>query len=357
MSDLEHKITEAQHRMEDLYNETGGKCFISFSGGKDSTVMLAIAKMCAEIYTLPPEGVKAVFINTGIEMGVTVDFVNWCKSGWYPNIDIIYPEKPFDWVLKNKGKPMKSKLKAKDLHQWQCGKRSESLTRLLIYGESLKGVQSKKRRLGDRDMHMLADNFPIRISGDCCTYMKKRPAVSYAQENGMKGQAIGERASEGGARELSMLSRLANGGKLCTYSKNSLIYKLPLIDWTDENVEEFISKYNVPLSKAYTEYGFVRTGCMGCPFALELPQNLEYLYKHEPNRYKAIMHWLKDVYIAQNVSLPFDQAYEREREREWRNVYEPMRQEMLRKYRPDSRRIKDSEQLSLFDEGDEDERV
>jgi len=42
--------------------------------------------------------------------------------------------------------------------------------------------------------------------------------------------------------------------------------------------------------------------------------DLKYLYFHEPNRYKASMFWLKDVYIAQDVRLPFDEAYERERE-------------------------------------------
>jgi hypothetical protein len=61
------------------------------------------------------------------------------------------------------------------------------------------------------------------------------------------------------------------------------------------------------------------------------------------------MHWLKDVYIAQNVKLPFDEAYEREREKEWRERYEPMRQEMLRKYRPQSRLIQEAQQLDIFD--------
>ena len=66
-----------------------------------------------------------------------------------------------------------------------------------------------------------------------------------------------------------------------------------------------------------------------------------------------MMHWLKDVYIAQNVVLPFDTAYEREREREWHLRYEPMRQEMLRKYRPNSRLLKDAEQLNIFDDMEE----
>ena len=50
------------------------------------------------------------------------------------------------------------------------------------------------------------------------------------------------------------------------------------------------------------------------------------------------------------IKLPFDEAYEKEREREWQTRYEPMRQEMLRKYRPNSKLIKDHTQLSIFGE-------
>lgn len=136
---------------------------------------------------------------------------------------------------------------------------------------------------------------------------------------------------------------------MCTSISGGIIKKAPIIDWNDDDIEEFIARYNVPLSRAYTEFGFHRTGCMACPYSRHVDHDLEYLYHHEPNRYKASMHWLKDVYIAQNVALPFDQSYEREREREWREKYEPMRQEMLRKYRPNSRLIKDGEQLTIFD--------
>lgn len=140
----------------------------------------------------------------------------------------------------------------------------------------------------------------------------------------------------------------SSGGKPCTWVKDGVIQKAPLIDWTDEGIESYIAENHVPLSKAYTEFGFTRTGCMGCPYAMDVAKNLEYLYSHEPNRYKASMHWLKDVYIAQDVKLPFDPNYEEERIRTWQNYYEPMRQEMLQKYRPNSRLIKDTEQLNLF---------
>lgn len=46
------------------------------------------------------------------------------------------------------------------------------------------------------------------------------------------------------------------------------------------------------------------------------------------------MYWLKDVYIAQNVELPFDEEYEKERKEKWDKDYYKMRLEMIEKYRP-----------------------
>ena len=350
---LDDRIRDACHRIEELYYETHGKCYVSFSGGKDSTILLALIKMCEDIYTIPENAIPAVFSNTGIELGITYDFVKRVKKEYYPNVVVIHPVKPFSWVIANEGKPIKSKMKSKDLHQYHCGKRTEKLL-LLLLGMSGTGKLSAKHKLGDSDMHLLHDDFPIIPSNKCCDWMKKKPFEHYAKENGMLGNMQGIRLSEGGARESAANVRLRSGGKLCTWVKNGIIQKAPIIDWSDEDVEEFITKYNVPLSDAYTKFNFTRTGCMACPFARDVDNDLKYLYFHEPNRYKASMFWLKDVYIAQDVRLPFDKAYETEREREWRLRYEPMRQEMLRKYRPNSRLITDGTQLSLFDEEDDD---
>lgn len=313
---LDDKIREACHRIEELYYETEGKCYVSFSGGKDSTVLLALIKMCEELLTIPPNAIPAVFSNTGVELGVTVDFVNWVKGNYYPNVITIRPEKSFDWVMKNAGKPIRSKLRAKDLHQWHYGKRSEALLLLLLRGQYGNDHYAAKHLIADRDIHMIHDDFSIMMSPKCCDFLKKKPFEEFNKQTGMKGCFQGVRLGEGGARETAYQSRLIRGGKPCTWIKKGVIQKAPLIDWTEEEIDQFVSEYNVPLSDAYTKYGFKRTGCMACPFSRNVASDLEYLFDHEPNRYKASMHWLKDVYIAQNVELPFDKAYERERERE-----------------------------------------
>lgn len=230
---------------------------------------------------------------------------------------------------------MKSKLKSEFIARWQKKKNQNSFNFLVLDVNPNTGKKNIKTKLGDKDLHIMSNDFDISVSNECCNYLKKKPFKDWQKEHGINAYFTGVRMSEGGARELSARKRLLNGGKLCTATKGNTIIKMPIIDWTDEDVEEFIKRYNVPLSRAYTEYGMKRTGCMGCPYARELAQNLEVLYKYEPNRYKASMFWLKDVYIAQNVILPFDKDYERDRKEKWNNSYYKMRYEMIKKYRPE----------------------
>ena len=57
---LERKIQVTQTRIIEWYQQFDGQVYVSFSGGKDSTVLLDIAR---RIY---PD-IEAVFINTGLE--------------------------------------------------------------------------------------------------------------------------------------------------------------------------------------------------------------------------------------------------------------------------------------------------
>ena len=86
-----------------------------------------------------------------------------------------------------------------------------------------------------------------------------------------------------------------------------------------------------------------------CPFSLQINKNLQKLYEYEPNRYMASMVWMKDVFIAQNVILPFDEQYEVERKMKWNQEYEQMRFEMLKKYRPEKALKLEAKQMNVFD--------
>lgn len=366
MEELEFNIVKAMERIESLFLETNGKLYIAWSGGKDSTVLLQLCKMCYDINSIPflP---KAVFSDTGVELQATRDFVKWCKdSGWYPNIEIIKPKKSFVQCINEYGKPMVSKTKSQFIASYQRAiKKGNELTSsrllLLLYGKSHIDDErsTSKYKLANRNFNILHPEFDIKVSDKCCYVLKKRPFEDYAIDNDMYGYMDGEMNDEGGARESANQKRVKSGGKVCTKTKyiaklkRSMIVKMPIVDWSKEIEDEFIKKYNVPISKAYTEYGCKRTGCAMCPYAQfskDVVERLKILYYHEPKMYKFAMATMKNVYIAQNIKLPFDSDYEYERTQKWLTVYEKQRYEMICKYRKErSEKYKlKNEQLKLF---------
>lgn len=331
ISKLDINISNAMHRIERLYYDTDGKCYLSFSGGKDSTIVLSVIKLCEEIGTIPKNAIPAVFCDTKIELYATIDFVHWVKDNWYNNVQIIKTEKSFAQVIKEYGKPFRSKIKSHIISLYQ--KNSDLKTAKYLYTV----CKSNKMKLANKDFHILHDSFPIKISDKCCDVMKKQPFAKYEKDNDFAGYFSGMRMFEGGRRQLVFKKRINSGDKRpCTHVSNGVTSVSPIFDWTDDICEEFIQKYNVPLSKAYTEYGATRTGCFLCPYGLNVDKRLELLHTYEPNHYKAALYFLKDVYIAQGVELPFDSDYMKEYKEKWIE-YENVRYEMLKKYNPDCR--------------------
>ena len=76
---LDHKVRATARRIEEWLNHFPD-ARVAFSGGKDSTVLLHIARMVKS-------DIRAVFSNTGLEYPEIVEFV---KST--PNIEIVRPK-------------------------------------------------------------------------------------------------------------------------------------------------------------------------------------------------------------------------------------------------------------------------
>ena len=90
------RMTEVRIReWVDEYGEDG--VYVSFSGGKDSTVLLNIAR------NLYPS-IKAVFVDTGLEYPEIREFV---KS--FDNVDWLRPKMNFRQVIEKYGYPFISK--------------------------------------------------------------------------------------------------------------------------------------------------------------------------------------------------------------------------------------------------------
>ena len=54
----------------------------------------------------------------------------------------------------------------------------------------------------------------------------------------------------------------------------------PIIDWSNEDVWEFIREYNVPYCKLYDK-GYTRLGCIGCPMSTHRAEELERYPKYK----------------------------------------------------------------------------
>lgn len=93
---LSLKIRLTQQRIRQWVNEMLG-AFVSFSGGKDSTVLLDIAR---QMY---PD-IPAVFVDTGLEYPEIRDFVRT-----FENVEWVKPKMNFRKVIEKYGYPMISK--------------------------------------------------------------------------------------------------------------------------------------------------------------------------------------------------------------------------------------------------------
>ena len=95
---LKAKIRMTENRIQEWVNEYGEDgVYVSFSGGKDSTVLLHIAR---RLYP----NIKAVFVDTGLEYPEIRSFV---KS--FENVDWIKPKMTFKQVIEKYGYPFISK--------------------------------------------------------------------------------------------------------------------------------------------------------------------------------------------------------------------------------------------------------
>jgi len=95
---LNAKISMTKQRIRDWVNEFGvDGVYVSFSGGKDSTVLLTIAR---EMY---PD-IKAVFVDTGLEYPEIREFVKT-----WDNVDWLKPKMNFKQVIEKYGYPFISK--------------------------------------------------------------------------------------------------------------------------------------------------------------------------------------------------------------------------------------------------------
>lgn len=267
---LDQKIILAKRRLKEYYNHYEGDIYISFSGGKDSTVLLHLVR------SLYPDTV-GVFVNTGLEYPEINSFV---KS--IDNVCIIKPELSFKEVLSIHGYPVVSKLVSRQLRDLKNPTDKNFNTRRL-YGTGIKmdGSYSKYFKLPKKWQYLIDSD--IKISERCCNVMKKTPFKKFERNTGLHG-INGVMATNSRNRMLSYLKTGCN-----SFSKNGMCR--PLSIWTDSDIWDYIKLHNLNYSSIY-DTGVTNTGCMFCMFGVHLessPNRFQLMQKTHPKMYRYCM--------------------------------------------------------------------
>jgi len=269
---LEAKIILSQQRIREWYEHWDGQVYVSFSGGKDSTVLLRLVR---ELY---PE-VQAVFVDTGLEFPEIREFVKTVN-----NVVWLKPEMNFKRVIEKYGYPIVSKDVARIVHyakkgsQWALNK---------LDGINNDGSHSVFKQRYKKWKHLI--DAPFDISDECCYVIKKRPIKLYEKESKAR-PFVGMMAGEAVQRKRAYLETGCNGFGM------KRPRSMPLGFWTEQDVLLYLK--DKPLSKIYGNIvtankgglittGEARTGCMWCMFGCHLDKvnRFQRMAKTHPKQY------------------------------------------------------------------------
>ena len=284
MTDNELLLQDRVDKIKQVMEKYGEENFyISFSGGKDSTVLSWLID-----YALPNNKIPRVYANTGIELNMIRDFVIEMQKT-DDRIVIIKPSVPIKQMLENEGYPFKSKSHSCYVKKYQKGglENYKSVRAYIGMEKTLKGMDIF-HPCPNILKYQFTDENKLKISDMCCLRLKEEPLTKWQKENNKKFGIAGVMRAEGGRREKAQCLAFV-GGKLHLFQ--------PLAPITKEWEECLIETYNIKICDIYKPpYNFTRTGCKGCPFALHLQNELDTLEKFFPNERKQCETIWKPVY-------------------------------------------------------------
>jgi 3'-phosphoadenosine 5'-phosphosulfate sulfotransferase (PAPS reductase)/FAD synthetase len=251
--ELEAKINLTNQRIREWYDYWDGQVYVSFSGGKDSTVLLDLVR---KVYS----DVPAVFVDTGLEYPEIRDFVKATD-----NVIWLRPEIPFNKVIDTYGYPVISKEIADNIYRAKRGSQN-AIDRM--NGLNPDGTESSFKRSNIKYKYLI--DAPFLISNKCCNIMKKNPIKKYEKQTKRK-PFIGTMACESTYRKTGYLQTGCNA-----FNKQRPTSQ-PISFWLEKDVFEYLDKESIKYSKIY-DMGYERTGCMFCMFGCQLDK--------EPNRFQ-----------------------------------------------------------------------
>lgn len=291
---LEVKILKTKARIKEWVDHYGeDNVYISFSGGKDSTVLLDVARQ-------EYPNLKAIFVNTGLEYPEIQSFVKT-----FDNVEILRPKMRFDEVIKKYGYPFISKEVANTIRQAKlafASGRERYIYRVKRLNGELTTKDGKKSVFNCEKYKPLLD-VDFNIGDQCCDIMKKKPTKAL---NG--AQLLATMTEESLLREKRWLLTGCN-----VWNSNK---SMPMSFWTEQDVLQYIKRNDLPIANVYGNIievgdadnnqitfegcgklkctGCQRTGCIFCGFGAHLDKRegetrFELLKRTHPKQYDYCM--------------------------------------------------------------------
>ena len=203
------------------YGEDG--VYVSFSGGKDSTVLLDIVRQ--EYPDIP-----AVYIDTGLEYPQIRDFVKT-----FENVTWVKPKKNFRQVIKDCGYPFISKEISGKVYE----------ARMKEGGYAWKVLHgSKEGTPYDIQKYAWLLEAPFKIGNRCCHVMKKYPAKSYEKQT-ERHAITAQMADESRVRRTKWLQHGCNAFDQKRPMSN------PMAFWTEQDILQYIRTRGIEIASVY----------------------------------------------------------------------------------------------------------
>lgn len=275
MSELGQKVKAAKERLKAFEPRSGEGYYLAFSGGKDSVVVKAL---------MDDAGVKydAHYRVTSVDPPELVAFIR----DQHPDVHRDVPRYSMDERDKKlAGKPItmwnlipKKLMPPTRIVRYCCEKLKEDSGdgRLTVTG--VRWAESANRKNNQGMVVIQGDFRDDSLDGQ----------LSFFEP--IEGREVNERHGS-----LFLTNDNAENRRLVEHCfRRHKTTVNPIIDWTDEDVWDFIRAENIPYCGLYDE-GFKRLGCIGCPMAQQSGREIEFARwpKYKENYLRAFARMLE----------------------------------------------------------------